>query len=151
MRKGKMKNSIVTIAMAMMLSVTAVVGFGTNAKASSEDSRYAFSNVNEHGDSSWRDKETNTKVYVHPCSGPTIKYWVQGKNQNNVIYYSYGDFRIPTGTKGSITNLIWENRTPGCNIPKANLQMERGQSHSLPIDTTGYWSPDSIGTYTIYG
>ena len=32
MRKGKMKNSIVTIAMAMMLSVTAVVGFGTNAK-----------------------------------------------------------------------------------------------------------------------
>ena len=33
MRKGKIKNSIVTIAMAMMLSVTAVVGFGTNAKA----------------------------------------------------------------------------------------------------------------------
>lgn len=68
-----------------------------------------------------------------------------------VIYYSYGDFRIPTGTKGSITNLIWENRTQGCNIPKANLHMERGQTNSLPIDTTGYWSPDSIGTYTIYG
>ena len=43
MRKGKMKNSIVTIAMAMMLSVTAVVGFGTNAKAkNASDKWYSF-------------------------------------------------------------------------------------------------------------
>ena len=40
MRKGKMKNSIVTIAMAMMLSVTAVVGFGTNAKAKNASDKW---------------------------------------------------------------------------------------------------------------
>ena len=48
MRKGKIKNSIVTIAMAMMLSVTAVVGFGTNAKAAAGNTgnkQYSYSNI----------------------------------------------------------------------------------------------------------
>lgn len=59
MRKGKMKNSIVTIAMAMMLSVTAVVGFGTNAKAAAGNTgnkQYSYSNIDPIGSCEWRTK-----------------------------------------------------------------------------------------------
>ncbi len=149
MRKGKMKKSIVTIAMAMMLSVTAVVGFGTNAKAkNSSDKWYSFSNVNVSGDCAWQVKEDTSKVYVHPVSGPAIYYRVQGLS-NGSTYNASGKYEIPTGSKASITNYVYENRIDKNNNPLARLHMER-KSYQ-PIDTTGYWSPDSIGTYTIYG
>ena len=69
MRKGKIKNSIVTIAMAMMLSVTAVVGFGTNAKAAAGNTgnkQYSYSNIDPIGSCEWRTKNNATKVYVYP-------------------------------------------------------------------------------------
>ena len=73
MRKGKIKNSIVTIAMAMMLSVTAVVGFGTNAKAAAGNTgnkQYSYSNIDPIGSCVWRTKNNATKVYVYPTAGP---------------------------------------------------------------------------------
>ena len=68
MRKGKIKNSIVTIAMAMMLSVTAVVGFGTNAKAAAGNTgnkQYSYSNIDPIGSCEWRTKNNATKfMYI---------------------------------------------------------------------------------------
>lgn len=149
MRKGKMKNSIVTIAMAMMLSVTAVVGFGTNAKAKNASDRwYSFSNVNVSGDCAWQVKEDTSKVYVHPVSGPAIYYTVQGLSDGKT-YKASDKHVIPTGSKASITNHVFEWRSDTKNNPSARLHMERKSVQ--PVDTSGYWSPDSIGTYTIYG
>ena len=93
-------------------------------------------------------KEDTSKVYVHPVSGPAIYYRVQGLS-NGSTYNASGKYEIPTGSKASITNYVYENRIDKNNNPLARLHMER-KSYQ-PIDTTGYWSPDSIGTYTIYG
>ncbi len=84
MRKGKIKNSIVTIAMAMMLSVTAVVGFGTNAKAAAGNTgnkQYSYSNIDPIGSCEWRPKNNDTKVYVYPTAGPKICYEANGKKR----------------------------------------------------------------------
>ena len=149
MRKGKMKNSIVTIAMAMMLSVTAVVGFGTNAKAkNASDKWYSFNNLNVDQDCAWQVKEDTSKVYVHPVSGPAIYYTVQGLSAGTT-YKASDKHVIPTGSKASITNHVFEWRIDTKNKPSARLHMERKIERS--VDTSGYWSPDSIGTYTIYG
>ena len=87
MRKGKMKNSIVTIAMAMMLSVTAVVGFGTNAKAAAGNTgnkQYSYSNIDPIGSCEWRTKNNATKVYVYPTAGPKIYYEANGRKKNSI-------------------------------------------------------------------
>ena len=79
MRKGKMKNSIVTIAMAMML-----VGFGTNAKAAAGNTgnkQYSYSNIDPIGSCEWRPKNNDTKVYVYPTAGPKIYYEANGKKR----------------------------------------------------------------------
>ena len=89
MRKGKMKNSIVTIAMAMMLSVTAVVGFGTNAKAAAGNTgnkQYSYSNIDPIGSCEWRTKNNATKVYVYPTAGPKIYYEANGRKICRVIF-----------------------------------------------------------------
>ena len=87
MRKGKIKNSIVTIAMAMMLSVTAVVGFGTNAKAAAGNTgnkQYSYSNIDPIGSCEWRTKNNATKVYVYPTAGPKIYYEANGRKKNSI-------------------------------------------------------------------
>lgn len=152
MRKGKIKNSIVTIAMAMMLSVTAVVGFGTNAKAAAGNTgnkQYSYSNIDPIGSCEWRTKNNATKVYVYPTAGPKIYYEANGRKKNSItgqyekIAGSYS-YAIPTGTQGSITN--WINEKGGT---EARLVMSR-ISYSR-LDTSGVWSPDSTRNYTIFG
>jgi len=146
MRKGKMKKSIVTIAMAMMLSVTAVVGFGTNAKAANvRNETYSFNNGNSSGETSPREKQDTTKVYVYPQSGPTIKYAVYGATSQYGSWTPRSVYhRIPTGVQASITNNVKEK-----NENYAKLSMLRIQT--INQDTTGVWSPDSTRNYTIYG
>lgn len=145
-----MKNSIVTIAMAMMLSVTAVVGFGVPVKAANTvDKWFSYSNDKPAGSSSWRDKQNDSKVYVYPTTGPKINYEVNGRKKiaSTEQYKSFqGSYAhaIPTGTKASITN--WVNESGGT---EARLLM--GRISSSLLDTAGYWSPDSSRNYTIFG
>ena len=139
MRKGKIKNSIVTIAMAMMLSVTAVVGFETNAKAAAGNTgnkQYSYSNIDPIGSCEWRTKNNATKVYVYPTAGPKIYYEANGRKKNSITgqyekfagSYSYA---IPTGTQGSITNWINEKGV----TPDIKVEME-GDYYKNPSDET---------------
>lgn len=133
----------------MMLSVTAVVGFGTNAKAAAGNKQYSYSNIDPIGSCEWRTKNNATKVYVYPTAGPKIYYEANGRKKNSITgqyekfagSYSYA---IPTGTQGSITN--WINEKGGT---EARLVMSR-ISYSR-LDTSGVWSPDSTRNYTIFG
>lgn len=148
-RERKFGKTIVTMAMAMMLSVTAVIGFGTSAKAANvSDEQYWFSNGNVTGTTRWREKQNNTKVYVYPISGPKIRYKVYGFN-NNKEYAASGTHEISTGIKASITNRVWEDREDTNHNADARVYMQR--INYQPVDTTGYWSPDSTKNYTIFG
>lgn len=129
-----------------MLSVTAVVGFGTNAKAANvRNETYSFNNGNSSGETSPREKQDTTKVYVYPKSGPTIKYAVYGATSQYGSWTPRSVYhRIPTGVQASITNNVKEK-----NENYAKLSMLRIQT--INQDTTGVWSPDSTRNYTIYG
>lgn len=68
----------------MMLSVTAVVGFGTNAKAAAGNTgnkQYSYSNIDPIGSCEWRTKNNATKVYVYPTAGPKIYYEANGRKR----------------------------------------------------------------------
>ena len=114
MRKGKIKNSIVTIAMAMMLSVTAVVGFGTNAKAAAGNTgnkQYSYSNIDPIGSCEWRTKFAGS--------------------------YSYA---IPTGTQGSITNWINEKGGTEARLVMSRISYSRLDTSGVwsPDSTRNY-------------
>lgn len=70
-----------------MLSVTAVVGFGTNAKAAAGNTgnkQYSYSNIDPIGSCEWRTKNNATKVYVYPTAGPKIYYEANGRKKNSI-------------------------------------------------------------------
>ncbi len=146
MRKN-LRKTVATIAMAMMMSVTAVVGIGSNAKAANvSDTPFNYNNANGSGTTEWRDKSDTTKVYVYPKSGPAIRYSVLGqKNGDSDTTYTIcsNNVRIPQGVQGSITNHVYES-----GYRKAKLRMTREKYQNL--NTTGVWSPDSTRNYTIF-
>ena len=116
------------------------------------DTTYTFSNTSEPSSTQYRDKHTSTKVYVYPQYGPKIYYTVRGCLK---IVYPDGNWEtsvpsnrsqkvaIPTGTRGSITNTVYES---GENY--ACLRLER--INYGYVTTGGYWSPDSTRNYTVY-
>ena len=146
MRKN-LRKTVATIAMTVMLSVTAVVGIGTSAKAANTaDTPFSYNSANGSGTTEWRDKNNDTKVYVYPTSGPAIRYSVLGrKNGDSDTTYTIcsNNVRIPQGVQGSITNHVYES-----GYRKAKLRLTREKHQKL--DTTGVWSPDSTRNYTIF-
>lgn len=146
MRKN-LRKTVATIAMTVMLSVTAVVGMGFNAKAANTgDSPFSYNSANGSGTTDWRDKTDKTKVYVYPTSGPAIQYSVLGQNygQATTTYQiCSNNVRIPLGVQGSITNHVYES-----GYRRAKLRMTREKHQNL--NTSGVWSPDSTRNYTVF-
>lgn len=142
--KKNIKNSVVTLAMATVLSLTAICGFGTSAKAANTtDTWYAFNSGNVSGYSSIRQKDNTSKVYIHPVSGPKIYYKVEGITTNGSAFTASSTHAIQNGVKASITNHVIE-----WGGVSARLYMQR--ITSVNQDTRGVWSPDSANTYTVY-
>ena len=146
MRKN-LRKTVATIAMTVMLSVTAVVGMGFNAKAANTgDSPFSYNSANGSGTTEWRDKTDTTKVYVYPTSGPAIRYSVLGQNYGQAAttyQICSNNVRIPLGVQGSITNHVYES-----GYRRAKLRMTREKHQNL--NTSGVWSPDSTRNYTVF-
>ncbi|MCR4670529.1 MAG: hypothetical protein K5643_04980 [Saccharofermentans sp.] len=131
-----------------VLIVTALVSSGlagaytTVNAANVKDTPYGFYNTNLEGNTTSRIKENATKVYIHPISGPELKYTVQGYNGTQWNNRS-STHQLSNGTQASFTNFVYEN-----GDPTARLHLKRTQY----AYTTSYgeWSPDSTQNYTIY-
>lgn len=139
--------SIKTMCAALTLILLLSSGVVSHADGNTSDTTYTFNNSYGSGNSEYRYKSNYTKVYVHPTSGPTIKYTVYG------AYDTFGDGRdsfsdtvyFGTGTYASITNYVKEN-----NRNYAQLHFTR-MVNTMNENTVGVWSPDSTQNYTVYG
>lgn len=123
-----------------------IVGSALTANAANTtDRRYVFNNANEYGYSDWRDKTDDSKVYVHPTSGPDIYYVVMGANSTSTTtgnLYS-NTHLIKLGIQASITNTVNES-----DRIYARLRFRRKNASN--VSTQGVWSPDSTQNYTVY-
>ena len=106
------------------------------------DRAFGFSNMNSVAYTSWYNKNNDSYVYIYPTSGPKIKYTVQGI-RGGVVGTRSGTYAIPQGVQASVTNYVNEN-----GDIQARLKFNRITTAN--VDTTGMWSPDSTGIYTIY-
>lgn len=138
------KNKLMSLMLVGMFVVAAAFGTGITSYASTIDKEYSFNNSSGVGHSVWREKDSATKVYVYPTSGPKIYYTVQGavttRTQANT---RSGKFAIPQGRQSSVTNYVYENHEG-----YARLRYEAIRSEN--VYTKGKWSPDSSGTYYVY-
>ena len=139
--KSKRKISSIGMVMALLFVSIMTCSDVVNA-ANTKDTSYSFNSYNSYGYTSWRPKDNDSKVYVHPESGPKIYYTVGGL-KNGTSYKCSNRFAIPKDTYASITNSVNE---AGCK--SARLRFEPVTKRN--INTTGVWSPDSTRNYTIY-
>ncbi len=137
--------TLFTLAMAL----SCIVGYSTMVYAYGNvtDTQYMYHNAGAATmNTSGRAKLDATKVYIHPTSGPELKYTVQGYDNSHTPSTwenRSSTHQVSTGVKASFTNFVYENGNP-----TARLHMEKTQSVS--IYTVGVWSPDSTRNYTIY-
>lgn len=94
------------------------------------------------GSSEWRYKSDETKVFLHPITGTTIQYRVEGRFANSsTVFAASGYHSLSIGHYYSLTNLVHE-----WYLDYARLGFK---SANVPATTSGYWSPDSELNYTI--
>lgn len=136
----KIKLFIITLCL-VVLGVNCVLAANTN------DVTFSFYNYDSTGYSYGGNKDNSSDTYIYPKTGNSIRYTVQGRNINSITDpYEDRSFsvRIPTGTKGSVENGIRQH-----NDNYARLKFTA--INTVPVTTTGVWSPDCAGSYTRYG
>ena len=143
-----MKKAILVALVTIAVAASGVAGFAGKAKAdgygNTSDTEYSFRYSYSYGNSIAREKRNTTKVYVHPTSGPAIKYNVEGfHSSTNTWMDRSNSFVIGSGIQASITNYVYENGERSARIGFVR------QSY-VPLQSFGLWSPDSSRNYTIY-
>lgn len=133
MSKSK-KASAILLVIAVFLSAFSIGAFAAN----NHDTGYSFTvGQGWQARTEYREKTNNTSVYVKSLSGPTITYFYvlapNGSNQNS----GKGIAPISPGQERRIFNHVYENGWSTCALASINNPYS-GQS-------TGVWSPDSVG------
>lgn len=142
-----MKTKLLTLMLVFSMVITGVISFSSVAKAAGNitDEPYEFYNTGSTGHSNWREKRNDSSVYINPQSGPTIYYTVYGaKGQFGVDSKPRSStVAIGQGIQASVINSVNER---GDNYAR----LEFGKITYAAAFTRGVWSPDSVGTFTIY-
>lgn len=141
--KTKMINSVASVLLVVAIIVSGIIGFQKGADASAADTDFSVGySMMDH--TTFRVKDNTTKVYVYPMAGPSRYYQIQGRVDldDTTIAYCSSKCWLNTGTKYSFTNSVREDN-------KNMARLESTIDYYLPVNTTGKWSPDSIGTYTV--
>lgn len=117
----------------------------TDPIPNTKDREFTHNNSVSVNYTKFRRKYNETKVYIHPTSGPKLYYRVQGADNANGAgtedrSNAHG---VPVGVYASFTNYVKEN-----DNPYARLKMRRSMTGE--VDSKGVWSPDSTRNYTIY-
>lgn len=142
-----MKTKLLTLMLVFSMVITGAISFSSVAKAAGNiaDTKYEFYNTGTTGHSEWREKRDTSYVYIRPTEGPNIYYTVYGaKGQFGVNRERRSStVAIGQGIQASVVNLVKER---GDNY----AQLEFKQNYYAAAFTRGVWSPDSVGTFTIY-
>ena len=140
-KKFKKKVMSLLIAICMMLGIVLPV-----SAANTSDTPYRIKKVLE------RDKQNNTKVYVHIEASPT-KYTqtrVYGDRNTGSVFYNEtknGLAKILRNEESSVTNYIYENKKSNYTYVLATIGFRSNSSKTGYVE--GVWSPDSTRNYTV--
>lgn len=135
MKKLK-KVSTMLLIMAVFLSVSSVGAFAANNK----DTGYSFTVGNGRlSRTEYREKTNKTSVYVKSMSGPYITYFYVLAPNGSIQNSGKGVAPIKPGQTRCIYNHVYENGWRSCALAAINNPYS-GQS-------TGVWSPDTVGSY----
>ena len=139
---------IVIIAIVAMVVFSAGAGAVVHADGNTSDTTYTFNNTASSGQTYYRNKMNDTKIYIHPENGLEIYYAAFGCNNTNGNneYQCSDTVAIGIGVYASLTNYVNE-----WGYAFARLKFYRKIGSPVNINTTGVWSPDSTQNYTVYG
>ena len=136
---GKEMNSkLFTMLGSVVIAFSGIAGYATVIKADTNDRYdYSFYNMDTQGHSYKQEKATNRKVYIHPTSGPGLKYRVQGSATGNGWTNRSSQKTIYSGSSAKLANDVYDHGEIW-----ARLQLVRtttGYTH-----TYGKWNPDPM-------
>ena len=133
---GRLTRAISFVAMLVLLCSGKI----SHASGNTQTTYYQFNNTASTGYTTYRAKNDNSKVYVHPTSGMTLYYSVYGAYNTSGSGEALCSSKVfvPVGTTAKITNSVYEN-----GYSFAKLKFERISGSPVNINTTGIWSPDS--------
>ncbi len=135
MKKLK-KVSAMLLIMAMFLSVSSVGAFAANNK----DTGYSFTvGQGWQARTEYREKANSTSVYVNSLSGPAVTYFYVLAPNGSIQNSGKGVAPIRPGQKMCIYNHVYENGWRSCALATLN--------NSYSGQSTGVWSPDTVGRY----
>lgn len=128
------KMSAMLLIIAAVLSTSSLGAFAANNK----DTGYSFT-VGQGWQSrtEYREKTNSTSVYVKSLSGPAITYFYVIAPNGSIQNSGKGVAPISPGQERRIFNHVYENGWRSCALASINNPYS-GQS-------TGVWSPDSVG------
>lgn len=130
-----MLKRIMAAMFALAIAFAGIVGFASAVNADNDRYEYSFYNGYSSGGTQKRSKISNKKVYVHPMSGPTLKYRVQGSVTGSTWTNRSSQVTIYNGNKVKITNSVFSN-----NEGWARLFFTR--TTTANTNTFGYWNPE---------
>jgi hypothetical protein len=135
--KGRltMKKIITAVLFSIAIAFSGTVGFANTVKANDHTYSYSFYNMNTHGNTGKESKSTNRKVYVHPISGPGLKYTVQGSATGSGWSNRSTQKTIYSGSKVRITNSVYQNGEPW-------VRLYYVRTTAAYTNTNGEWNPD---------
>ena len=128
------------------LKNTDIYSSDINQEANTDNAPFSHGNNNSVSYTSFRYKSNSTKVFIYPTVGPMLYYRVQGAKTSagSGVENKSNAHGVPVGVQASFTNQVRES-----GMSYARLKMRH--STTVPIDSKGWWSPDSTKNYTIYG
>lgn len=138
-----MKQRILTAVISIAIAFTGIASFASAVSAASDDKySYSFYNMNQSANTAAKDKYTSKKVYIHPTSGPMLKYTVQGYDGTEWENRS-STHKVQNGVQASFTNFVYENHEP-----KARVHLKR--TTQAYTNSNGYWNPDPSKVYKVF-
>ena len=123
----------------------ATYDYGKKGEPNTNNTLFIHGNNNSVSYSPFRYKYNSTRVYIYPTEGPMLYYRVQGANTEGGsgtkdMSKAHG---ASVGIKASFQNNV---KAKGASYAK----LKRRHSVSAPIDSKGWWSPDSTMNYSLY-
>lgn len=123
----------------------ATCDYGKKGEPNTNNTLFVHGNNNSVSYSPFRYKYNSTRVYIYPTEGPMLYYRVQGANTEGGsgtkdMSKAHG---VSVGIQASFKNTVKAENASYARLKKRH-------SVSAPIDSKGWWSPDSTKNYTLY-
>lgn len=130
-----MKNKLFAMLCSVAMAISGIAGYATRVKAGNDKFEYSFYNMDTQGYSRMDEKATDRKVYIHPTSGPGLKYTVQGRKDNTGWANRSTPKIIYSGSKVKVSNTVYDH-------DETYVRLRFVRTTTAYTHTYGYWNPD---------